>query len=169
MRIDAKIFGEDGNRISIPISVYRMKEWILPMLGNLMYVFGIRHAELDVRSSNLFPVVNISYEESDDTTVELPSILDDMRPQILRSIKDLMILFGLSHISLEFEKDELINLYNYWAYINDGSGTYEDDPELGVPMPKLREKVKPLTDNTYSVSNGSINELGTLVEDTCIK
>lgn len=138
MKLSIKVFGEDGNRIKVPMPIFRMKDWMLPQLGNLMNIFGLSEVHLVVKTTNLFPTFTLDY---DTFTHEVPAIMQDIRTDVLAAIKLLMISFGYQSITVSVNDEELNKLRTYWSYIEDGSASPDPDPEVLFPITKQNDPV----------------------------
>jgi len=139
MKLSIKVFGEDGKRIKVPMSIFRMKDWMLPQIGNLMHVFAISEVHLVVKTASLFPTFTLDYATFSS---DLPQIMHDIRTDVLAAIKTLMITFGYQSITLTINDTELEQLRMYWGYIEDGSASIGDDPQLMVPMPIIEDPLQ---------------------------
>lgn len=136
MNVNSRIFGEGGNRIAIPMFMYRLKEFVLPWLGGLMNLYGISKVELDIGTHNFLPAITLKFEPVDDSA--FPDILAAERNEQLQIIKQIMARYGLNSVHVELTQPEIKKLREYWSYLVNGAATPETVP-VHLPVPTAQD------------------------------
>lgn len=132
MNLSAKMFGEEGKQLMVPMPIVRMKEMFLPALASLMQVFGIKQLTLSVKPGHVIPPVSISMA----TFGTQAKAIEDQRSKVVTSIKGIMEACGLLELVLEPTAEELEKLQQFWNYATDGAIGEQNVP-LGLPVPKV--------------------------------
>lgn len=135
MKVQTSIFSENEDQIAIPLEIFRMKEWSLGTIGSIMQMFGIEEIALHVTDYNFFPVVTpqVAYTDTED----IPAVLDNERPNIVRVLQQLMMSFGYKRIEALPTEEERVKTKEYWNFVNDGSmsDSAEDPTPAHRPAP----------------------------------
>ena len=126
MKIQTSVFSENEDQMAIPLELFRMKEWSLGTIASIMQMFAIDELELTITNDNYFPVVtpSVGYAEADG----MPALLEAERPNIVRTLQQLMMSFGYKRIEAHPTEEEILKTKQYWAFVNDGTVDNSADP-----------------------------------------
>jgi len=136
--------GADRTPITPP-AMLRQREWVFQHIPVWMRTYNIGRLELALRPAGAVPVTHVSFDmlPGIDDMQEVPAIIRDIRPDIVRMLRILFERMCINSFTLNLSDSELSELKGYWNYLETGVPAVSTPPESaagGVVHNPLQER-----------------------------
>ena len=135
MQISTKIFGMPNNADipAIPQELHLQLETLQPFLAVLMRTYGLSTVQLNIKAA--VPISDVQLLKKDMDLTHMPGALLNVRHNVLKSLKSLMLVYGIHVISIGLSEDEWTELLAYWKYLETGKTAALDKVQFkNVPL-----------------------------------